>query len=369
MNIKRRARRLALGAYNEYKYLTWSSRRRDAVGEYCDDARNKLRRFSPKPAGDCESQCFLPTDPGVDLSVVVPAYNVEDYVAECLNSILNQKTRYSYEIICVDDGSTDRSGAILEGFQGIKIVRQANGGLTRARNVGLNHARGKYVYFIDSDDVAAPGTIETLLNKAYETDYDIVSAGFYRFNEDGFRKNFPGIKVDSRNSSVKDMWKAHCYYWGKIYKRTLFESFRPPEGYLIEDMSYTHIMTRICKSFAHIPEPLYGYRINPKGIMATLNANPKASDQYWLVEWIIKEAERRRFDMRDVKKGLIRELGPFLFNRSIRLDLEHRSILFSCASDLVGTWDLSQLNKKQKRVFAALKRKDFAQWERASSTW
>lgn len=111
------------------------------------------------------------------VSIIIPIYNVEKYVKKCIDSAVNQ-TLDDYEIIIVDDGSPDRSAEIAEGYaqkhQNIKILKKKNGGLSSARNAGLEVARGKYVYFIDSDDYIKENTIEELYFKAEKENLDIV---------------------------------------------------------------------------------------------------------------------------------------------------------------------------------------------------
>ena len=112
-----------------------------------------------------------------DLTIIVPVYNSENWLKECMESIVLQKTKYSFQIIAIDDGSTDRSGQILNQYiknPCVEVIRQENKGYSGARNAGLERVKSKYIMFVDSDDVLLPNAIECLLSKAYLEDADIV---------------------------------------------------------------------------------------------------------------------------------------------------------------------------------------------------
>ena len=115
----------------------------------------------------------------IDLSVVIPVYNYADMLDKNIKSILNQKTKYKYEVIFVDDGSTDGATDILKKYQDnpkVKLIFQKNAGIGAARNTGINNADGKYLMFIDCDDEVHDNIVELFLTKAYSNDYDIVMA-------------------------------------------------------------------------------------------------------------------------------------------------------------------------------------------------
>lgn len=122
------------------------------------------------------------------LSFIVPVYNVEKYLGECLDSLLNQDiTHEEYEIICVNDGSTDNSGTILKRYQekysNITVISQQNSGVAVARNVGLDHARGDYIWFVDSDDIIACNILRNMKSIAENQNPDIIDFGAYSFRE------------------------------------------------------------------------------------------------------------------------------------------------------------------------------------------
>lgn len=122
------------------------------------------------------------------ISVIIPVYNVEDYLRECVDSVINQ-TYKNLEIILVDDGSTDSSGKICDKYaekdKRVRVVHKENSGPSKTRNVGLGHAKGKYIYFLDSDDYIEPNALELLVNTAESNGADLVFFDALSFSDDG----------------------------------------------------------------------------------------------------------------------------------------------------------------------------------------
>ena len=179
-----------------------------------------LEQFSPNP----KTSCLIPERPAkskrYDLDIIVPAYNVEQYIRECLNSVLSQSTKWSYRVIVIDDGSTDRTGEIIDTYKTdkrVKIIHQENRGFSGARNCGLDELDSKYVTFLDSDDILMPHAIEIFLDKAFEFDAAVVEAGFSYISQEGKTKRIEkhkGGKLDPK----KDLWGFTC---GKILRSDL----------------------------------------------------------------------------------------------------------------------------------------------------
>lgn len=151
-----------------------------------DIAVSLLHLYSLDPSTTCVANNTL--NPQYDLQIIVPAYNVDKYVAECLESILNQKTHYSYLVTVVNDGSTDKTPEILRSYQikypeRMELINQENRGFSGARNAALKVLKGRYITFLDSDDVMPESAIEALLEKA--DGKDIIQGGWYTFEHLG----------------------------------------------------------------------------------------------------------------------------------------------------------------------------------------
>ena len=199
-----------------------------------------------------------------DLSIVIPVYNSEDYLSRCLSSIMNQETEFDYEVICIDDGSTDGSSTILNQFKSkygdrMIIHHQENKGISRARNQGIVMAKGKYIGFLDNDDTVSRDYVEKIMRMAQDTNADIVQTAFDLVDKDGIRfKEKPKQKVILQESDTYEMYlHVNGYIWGGAMKKTLFSKVRFPEGYWYEDMIMRITLMRLARVYATIPEMLY----------------------------------------------------------------------------------------------------------------
>lgn len=206
------------------------------------------------------------------LSIIVPLYNVEETLHRCVESLLNQKLN-DYEILLIDDESPDKSGLIAEqiafSHENVKVFHKANGGLSDARNYGLERAQGNYITFVDSDDEVAENTYSTLLAVAEShPNYDIIE---YPVLMNPGRKNeycfLPETKEYANSIDwLSDYGLEHCWAWNKIYKRGMFKTVRFPIGKLYEDV-YTMAELLKKKPFiATTNQGLYLYHWNKNGI-------------------------------------------------------------------------------------------------------
>lgn len=165
------------------------------------------------------------------ISIIVPVYNVEKYLKDCIESILKQSMQ-DFELILVDDGSTDSSGTICDRYaekdSRIKVVHTKNGGLSAARNAGIEIARGEFVAFVDSDDYVLPEFIEQMYKKILETDADICECNFsYLKNQKIINsRRLPEVALDSLNAIRRMFAPPYAGYvntWNKLYRRKLFD--------------------------------------------------------------------------------------------------------------------------------------------------
>lgn len=228
----------------------------------------------------------------IDVSVIVPCYNIENYVKRCIESLINQKTQFSYEIILIDDGSTDKTSAICDSFftlSNIHIIHQVNGGLSNARNKGISLSKGEYITFVDGDDFVSENYIEDLLKsiKMYSSDVSIVN--FYLFNEKTSKyKMFSNSK--NKCYSSDDALKTMLYQknfdvsaWGKMYKKELFNDILYPDRMLYEDNGTTYRVISKAKRISFCSTPDYYYCTRPNSIM-TSAFNVKKMDGFYLCE-------------------------------------------------------------------------------------
>lgn len=182
------------------------------------------------------------------VSIIVPVYNVELYIEKCIKSLINQSYK-NIEIILIDDGSLDRSGEICDEYQiidpRIKVYHKVNGGLSDARNYGLDHIRGEYVFFIDSDDWIELDSIKKLIDFTIMNNVDIVCYGINDYVGDSIlsRRGALDCKIlngkEASHLLVEKGDEVGIVVWNKLYKTQLFENIRFEKGKINEDVFFT----------------------------------------------------------------------------------------------------------------------------------
>lgn len=212
------------------------------------------------------------------VSVIIPVYNIEKYLRECLDSVVSQ-TFNNLDIILVDDGSRDNSPAICDEYarrdSRIRVLHRDNRGPSVARNHGIDNARGEFLTFVDADDIIHPEMIRKLVGAIGETKTDIASCRWYR----GVR---PAFKVfDDSEPTVSDSTKTVEYMlyqtsgvkatvWGHIYRRWMFDDgLRFTPGILYEDLDIAPILFEKARKVTSIKDVLYFYRDTPTSIINT----------------------------------------------------------------------------------------------------
>lgn len=220
----------------------------------------------------------------VKVSVVVPVYNVEKYLKDCLNSLINQSLR-EIEIICVNDGSTDSSLSILEEYddERIKIITQENKGLSGARNTGFKKASGEYTFFLDSDDWLELNALEEMYNLSEKLDLDICLCQFvnyihesntYEHNDytdiTALNPSFDGT-VFNYNDISDVIFKITHSAANKLYKTDFLKDLNAefPEGLNYEDVVYFFKVFLMASRVSIVRKPFYIYRIRDNSISTT----------------------------------------------------------------------------------------------------
>lgn len=203
------------------------------------------------------------------ITIVLPAYNVEDYIDECIQSVLNQ-TYKNFELIIVDDGSSDHTLAKCKKFsedKRIKIISQSNQGVSKARNVGIKNASGKFIAFIDGDDVLGKNYLELLLNNIIMNSADMAICK-YVTDIDDLEKQKMETKSKTISKSnlesliIKEKFQE-CYVWNKLFKKSIIKekNIKFPEGITIwEDIYFIFSYLEQCNKITIINQPLYYYR-------------------------------------------------------------------------------------------------------------
>lgn len=302
-----------------------------------------------------QSKTTIDTTPKI--SVIIPVYNVEPYLRQCLDSVINQ-TLKEIEIICVDDGSTDNCSQILDQYtksdNRIKVIHKENGGLSSARNVGLEYVSAPYVYFVDSDDWIKLNCLEKLYDRIIKTNADICITGLMCFDNQTQEythnpyfdvDNYKFITTDTCN--YKDLHDAIFDRVGvffKLYKTDFLNKhhIRFPLKVRYEDV-VVHIKTMIlANKIAFVDENLYIYRINRNNSIMGLSSDLG----------ILPDIYKFMLDSRNflVEQGKFDELLPY-YNQFIANQFAYYSTRMSS----------TDINKFWKKIFSFLKENNFSE--------
>ena len=228
------------------------------------------------------------------LSIIVPVYDVERYLQKCIDSILAQ-TFTDFELILVDDGSPDNCPALCDAAAAkdarIRVIHQKNGGLSAARNAGLDVARGEWIGFVDSDDYIAPEMYETLYKAVQSTGADLALCDYVKVDETGALCTQTHVAVPQKSLTGRELlqkayWTTVQIACNKLYHRTIFAQLRYPVGKLNEDF---FVIPEIClntQKAVVVPDVLYYYVQRGDSIMGKSRTlrhydAAEAAQHYW----------------------------------------------------------------------------------------
>ncbi len=215
------------------------------------------------------------------ISIIIPIYNVEQYLSKCIDSVLAQ-THTNFELLLINDGSTDNSGKICDEYAArdsrIRVFHTENGGVSSARNLGLDNATGEWVSFVDSDDYVQSNFLELLHSRAVEANADIVICNFYLEKEGA--KTLRRQVIESNNSDIylREIFDNKCMgaMWNKLIKHELYIKYNihfPQEIFYCEDVcALTKLMCNKL-NIAYVDQPLYNHIYNSQSITRNINKN------------------------------------------------------------------------------------------------
>lgn len=201
------------------------------------------------------------------ISIIIPVYKVEKYLEKCIQSVINQ-TYENLQIILVDDGSPDNCGKICDEYaqkdHRIEVIHKSNGGLSDARNKGLEIAKGEYIGFIDSDDYIESDMYEVLYNLLKQYNADVSICNFYTVSQGkiAIKNAENGIKEYNRIEILKEVLldnNIQSYAWNKLYKKELFDEIKYPVGKKYEDIGTTFYLLEKCNKVVVTGKPEYYY--------------------------------------------------------------------------------------------------------------
>lgn len=218
------------------------------------------------------------------LSIIVPTYNVEQFIANCLDSLLDQDiSKEDFEILVINDGATDQSaeiaGTYADRHENVTLVNQENKGLSGARNTGIPLAKGKYTYFIDSDDYIAQNTLGLVISILEEQQLDFLGVGVLETGNLDIKESSNRSDIATNKPKISDgiTFIADNYYlnnaWWYFIRTDFLRKTKLvfPEGRLVEDANFTSKLLVAAKRVAHVPLDFYRYYMRPNSIMRKTN--------------------------------------------------------------------------------------------------
>lgn len=308
------------------------------------------------------------TSQDTDLQVIIPAYKTENFLKKCIDSVLNQKTKYSFKIVAVNDGSPDRCGEILREYESddrVIVYTQENRGLSGARNTALKEIFAKYITFVDSDDEMPQGAIEAMLDAAIKYNGDIVQGSYKNVTIEGKNTSKCICKLNT-NASQSEM---KGFPWGKVYKAEIFKNICFPERYWFEDTNGAMLIVPTAKKLVTIPDIAYNYTTtNPNSITNSFYGNPKSIDSFFVTRAMLADQQKLKEKGVDFYYPIELMFVQIAINwqRTFALGLEYESAIFVLTCELFNKYypNPTVSNSRYSAIYKSLKEKDFELYRR-----
>ena len=263
------------------------------------------------------------------VSIIVPIYNVEPYLRGCLDSLLNQ-TFKDFEVIMVDDGATDSSGAIADEYaqkdKRFSVIHQKNKGLSGARNTGLKVAKGSYISFLDSDDYFHPDFLNLMMQVAQNEQTDVVfcnlahTSSLYQKMQAGLK--LTDFKLTRYFKPFTDFLKEKSLITQvcvKLYKKSVLGDLTFKEGIYFEDVLFTTLFMGRAKNAVHINAPLYYYYTNPTSIMHTAFNEKKVMSYITVIDEIYAYTQKNHpSHLKSVQQEILNKRVKMTMNQALR---------------------------------------------------
>ena len=312
---------------------------------------------------NCVSSTFQMEEETLMISVIIPAYNAMVTLPNLMEDLLCQKTVFSYEIIVIDDGSTDDTKRLTDQYQAqhpklVRVYHQKNAGVSAARNTGIDHAHGRYFAFVDSDDRITDDYLEEIVRTAEINAADIVKCGFEAV----------------RNGYVAYSGIADGFLWGGVYHRRIFECIRFPEGFWYEDMINQILLFRVAKKTVTIEKILYSYILSPSQGSAKLwyKGNVHSLDQIYLIQGLQEEYKKLGFHEDEILfKQTLHECSAIMLRRIRGLNINIQMQVFLICRDIINKLyhQEYEITDKDFPYFEAIYNGDFARWRLLGKTF
>jgi len=298
----------------------------------------------------------------VKISVVMPVYNAERYLEQSINSVVNQSFT-SWELICVDDGSTDNSGVLLnrlaQADKRIRVLNQENAGVTAARYKGVQASTGDYIFFFDSDDVLHPDALSSLADAASRYGADIACQSYKKVGADwvmssGNEQPIPKKKYKLSNNPYRDVCNKNIsiMVWGKLFHKKLFSGFEWPDISFAEDLYMTLCLIEKADRVFYAKDRVVYYRQHPGS--STKKFSLKKLDEVFdsVALTLGKLSSSGRADLKSVKRYIAKYqiFSLFTLVQGTR-ELEERFVHRLNSCEYIGLADFTPLRALQVWLF------------------
>lgn len=329
-------------------------------------ARARLEGLSPDAGGSCLCERRGKGDVRKgELDIIIPAYNAGRYLRECMDSVLGQETRYSFRVLAIDDGSTDATGEMLDGYAArdsrVHVVHQENRGHSGARNAGLEIADAELIMFLDSDDVLFPDAVEQLAGAVLNGDaafsegaYEVVDTQMQHISDSPHEAG-----------ELADFADCSAYPWGKAYRLRALDGFRFPEGYLYEDSFIYQVLfpqyAQLGKKAVGISSPVVKYRVNPGGISRKSRGSVKSLDSLWITLSLHEDRKKLGLESTQEYYEYILSMLVLTYRRTEQRDEETKKAIFVMWCDFLGREfeGFSAVDPFHRRLERAVRDKDY----------
>ena len=296
-----------------------------------------------------------------DISIILPVFNVGDYVAACLESLLGQDFDGSFELILIDDKSTDNSLEVCREFaarhpQQIRLIAcETNGGVSVARNIGLEQARGTYIMFVDPDDLLPPLALASLYGAALAHDADIVKGNLVLFSPNGERPapdRIPGeitVTGDEVLTTLYEHRLIRGHVGGKMFRRTNLGDLRLTPGVrMAQDLLFFSEMFARAQTLVLIPDTVYRYRKHAGG--STGGKYQRGSYRDWLAAVENCGIWAQTSDQRRAHLGLVVRTLAQIVREAREIDAEHITDVLQTVDQTCRNWDIRLPRLLRERV-------------------
>jgi len=346
----------------------------DSLENVCDEGILETKWSYRDACCYVESRSAWEVKDNIDLSVIIPLYNSEKFLEKCIGRFTAQKTDYKFEVILVNDGSKDNTYQHAKEYQNqygewLVVLNQENQGISCARNAGIRAARGRYLSFVDHDDLVDERFVEKLMSVAYKEDADIVKAAHAKVVDGKIKQVYEQTDEIIMGQMGSKLLQYAGYIFPGVYKRELFEHVNFPEKYWYEDMIVRMLLYRQATKFVHISDVLYYKQFHSGNAFEVVwnDKNSKCLEQLYLVINLIETSHKLGLqDDAWFYRCVLREFSTIFYQRIKNLDEQTKQTAFLKACEILDSLYRSEyskvLDEKDSMWHRTFSQKEYTLW-------